>query len=287
MTIFRVSKDKNNPYVMINKAFLEDPNISLKLKGFLAYCLSKPDDWKFHIRQMSKVLKEGKDTLYAIVNEGIEHGYIERIENKKKGIFAGVDYLIHETKNQKIFTVSGNPDAVNSDTETPTLLNNKVLNNEKKREEASPLPPPSSSSFEVHKRVRIESSRYDQLVLDFGVDKVKEMMERLDEYADINPKRFKQYACHGAVIRKWIRDDQSKAKPYSAQKSAIEENKALAKKVEAKFPELINRHDLQMLQKGLLFAYGHVTDLIPYQESGFKDRVFLRLQKMNLPTNGL
>src|SRR5271157_2736263 len=87
MTIFRVSKDKNNPYVMINKAFLEDPNISLKLKGFLAYCLSKPDDWKFHIRQMSKVLKEGKDTLYAIVNEGIEHGYIERIENKKKGIF--------------------------------------------------------------------------------------------------------------------------------------------------------------------------------------------------------
>jgi hypothetical protein len=76
MTILRAQKDKENPYVLINKRFLEDQNISLKLKGFLAYCLSKPDNWKFSITYLIRVLKEGKDSIYSVINEGIENGYI-------------------------------------------------------------------------------------------------------------------------------------------------------------------------------------------------------------------
>ena len=44
-TIFRVDKDKQNPYVIINKQVFEDPSISLKAKGVIGYLLSKPDNW--------------------------------------------------------------------------------------------------------------------------------------------------------------------------------------------------------------------------------------------------
>lgn len=102
---------------------------------------------------------------------------------------------------------------------TPTK---ETLTKEKeRREEAAPPPPPS---FYIHKRVMMVSEKFDKLVEEFGIDKIKEMMERLDEYADINPKRFKQYACHAAVIRKWIREDTSKGKKVDlkASKAASE-----------------------------------------------------------------
>lgn len=96
-----------------------------------------------------------------------------------------------------------------------------ITKEKEKREEATPPPPPS---FYVHKRVMMVSEKFDKLVEEFGIDKIKEMMERLDEYADINPKRFKQYACHAAVIRKWIREDTSKGKKVDlkASKAASE-----------------------------------------------------------------
>ena len=80
------------------------------------------------------------------------------------------------------------------------------LKEEELREEASPPPPP----IFTQKRVKMELNKWESLIKDFGLPLVNKMLDRLDEYADINPKRFKQYACHAAVIRKWIRDDKEK-----------------------------------------------------------------------------
>lgn len=130
MTLVRVEKNKDNPYVILNKSFLEDPKISLKLKGFLAFCLTKPDHWQFHIRQLASTLKEGKDALYSTINEGIEYGYIEREQLKINGKFSTNNYIIRETKIKKISTVSGNPDADSSDAKTQTLVINECSDNE-------------------------------------------------------------------------------------------------------------------------------------------------------------
>ena len=54
MAIFRVIKDSNNPYIVINKRFIEDENLSLKAKGLMSYFLSKPDDWQFYTEEIKK-----------------------------------------------------------------------------------------------------------------------------------------------------------------------------------------------------------------------------------------
>jgi len=83
---------------------------------------------------------------------------------------------------------------------------NTYSNTEEKREEAQ-APAPTFMNF---KRLRINEGKFASLLGTYGIEKVEEMMERLDEYADINPKRFKQYACHATVLQKWLRDEKTK-----------------------------------------------------------------------------
>lgn len=277
MTILRVKKNKNNPYVILHKSFLEDPKISLKLKGFLAYCLSKPDNWKFHIRQMASILKEGKDAIYAIINEGIEYGYIEREAQIKNGKFQPSNYIIHEIKIKS--TVSEFPDPELPDPESQTLLINNRLNNKKEREEAEP-PTPTFSFL----RVSMSQDKYDKLVFDCGVEKVNEILNRLDEYADINPKRFKQYACHASVIRKWIREDNQKAskKPYNQSSvGQVTQDIALSKIIVFKAKEK-GIKDIVIGHDYIEFQRGQQTDVIKFGDKGFKEQCINALRKMNL-----
>lgn len=44
MATYRINKDKDNPYVMMNKGFIQNPYLSMQAKGLLAYFLSLPND---------------------------------------------------------------------------------------------------------------------------------------------------------------------------------------------------------------------------------------------------
>lgn len=76
MATIRVEKSKENPYVILNKTGLNDPNLSWKAKGILAYLLSKPDDWKCMVNDLIKHSKDGRDATYAGLKELREHGYM-------------------------------------------------------------------------------------------------------------------------------------------------------------------------------------------------------------------
>ena len=99
--IRREPKDAEHPYTMINNAVIEDPDLSLKAKGLLTYLLSKPDDWKFYVDQLSRCLKEHRNTIARVMQELIDAGYCERTEIRgKDGKFAGYDYDVYEIKNR-------------------------------------------------------------------------------------------------------------------------------------------------------------------------------------------
>lgn len=76
MSIIRVNKNKDNPYVMINKGFLEDSNLSFKAKGILTYLLSKPDNWTCQVKDLQNKGKDGRDSIYNGLKELREHGYL-------------------------------------------------------------------------------------------------------------------------------------------------------------------------------------------------------------------
>jgi hypothetical protein len=137
--IFRTVKNKN--YVSIHTGFLNDKNLSFRAKGLLAYCLSRVDDWEFHISHLATVSEEGRDATYAAVKQLIKHGYIVRQLSRNKGKFEKGFYEIHEVPQvqeqplnpeEENKPVTGNPDAVepltgNPDTVCPDTANPQLI----------------------------------------------------------------------------------------------------------------------------------------------------------------
>lgn len=97
MPTIRVRKDKNNPYVMLNKTFLNDKQLSFKAKGLLSYLLSKPDDWIVYEGELAKASKEGRSSVRAAIRELIEAGYMERTRTRdEKGLLREMECNVYE-----------------------------------------------------------------------------------------------------------------------------------------------------------------------------------------------
>lgn len=305
MTIVRISKDSNNPYVILNKKFLEDPDITLKLKGFLAYCLSKPDDWEFHVRQLASVLKEGKTSLYNIINEGIQNGYITREVQKKDGKFETTTYVIYETKIVNNSTVSAFLDVESLDVDSRTLLSNDSrLSNEKTKIHKGASPPtpalcpspatqPSEGAIEKfvytspysgESRVHMKVSEYKSLVDKYSKEVIDEKLEDLDEYADINPKKFKQYTNHASVIHAWLRKD---GKMIYKSKPTPSLNKELAIKIMQLNPRHAETGLIQLGYNYIEFRAGTHCNEVKFEDNGFREQCFSYLRKMNLKIPGV
>lgn len=97
MGIIRVRKNKQNPYVIFDKSFIEDPGISLQATAILAYLLSKPDDWRVYEDDIVNHFTNGKRAIRSAIKELIERKYMVRSQKRtKSGKFDGYDYDIYE-----------------------------------------------------------------------------------------------------------------------------------------------------------------------------------------------
>jgi len=94
---FTVDKNKENPYVMLNKTPLSDNRISWRAKGIWAYLLSKPDNWTVREKDLMNKSTEGRDAVRAAIKELVENGYIVKTEIRDKGKYIGVEYSVFET----------------------------------------------------------------------------------------------------------------------------------------------------------------------------------------------
>lgn len=100
-TIIRVAKNRDNPYVMINKGFLDYEALSFKAKGILTYLLSRPDNWEIMITHLVKVSTEKESAIRSGLDELIKYGYIEKIAHRdSKGRFTNFEYIIYETQQE-------------------------------------------------------------------------------------------------------------------------------------------------------------------------------------------
>lgn len=106
MSIVRIQHDKEKPYVMLNRASIQDPNLSWKARGLLAYLISLPDEWEVSVSHLTKVYQGNKkgnkrDAIYEILTELQEAGYVMINQSKKsKGLFGAMDYVVYETKQE-------------------------------------------------------------------------------------------------------------------------------------------------------------------------------------------
>ena len=97
--ILRINKDKENPYVMVNKGVVRDEQLSWKARGLMCYLLSLPDDWTIYLDELEKhSAKDGRDSLASGIKELIKYGYIVREAIRtEKGTFSSWTYTVYES----------------------------------------------------------------------------------------------------------------------------------------------------------------------------------------------
>lgn len=174
--IFRVAKNRDNPYVMINKKILENKELSFRAKGVLGYILTKPDTWKVCIRDIVNNGKEGRDAVYSGIKELIQLGYIQHVCCRENGKITHYEYIVYEeplnlaiestTIHPKVLTSTKSlhtgitPASEYPDTESPnegkTLLNPLPSENPETEQTLAPLSigvPPENPDTEIPTQV--------------------------------------------------------------------------------------------------------------------------------------
>lgn len=95
-TIFRVKKNKDNPFVMIDRRPIENPVLSWRAKGVLTYLISRPDNW---IVRLGDLVKRSPDGVYAVraaLKELTNAGHLTRKEERENGRFKQYVLEVHE-----------------------------------------------------------------------------------------------------------------------------------------------------------------------------------------------
>jgi hypothetical protein len=213
MSVIRVKHQEN--YVVLNKSALEDPNLSFKAKGLWAYCMSRPNNWEFYVKQLATVSREKRDCIRAILKELEKNGYLTVVQMKEKGRFTGINYEIHEVK--KCLPKTGFPAPEKLETESAGPKNTTLLSNESNQSiskdilmtntntpQAGPRPSaPACESFGSF--VKLKTGEYDSLVAQHSKASIDQKIEAINDYlASTGKKPYKDYA---ATIRNWIRRD--------------------------------------------------------------------------------
>jgi hypothetical protein len=260
--LVRTSKDKDHPYVMLNKTFLEDQNLSLKAKGLLAYCMCKPDGWQFHITQMAEVLKEGRDAIYSAFKELIKFGYCVRKQERVKGQYDNGEYVLYEIPEKP---ETEKPDTVSPELEKAALVINDNSNKEikKKRETDS-----------YGKYVEFTKDEYQELCLKHGVDKVHEIIQSINDHCVNNrPKGYRDYT---GAFRTFLKNYKSS--------QAILPKQTNQEKVQAKFKNgsIYNGAECYLDNDAIGFQRGITHLSVRFIEKGFDEQLANMLRKFGI-----
>ena len=94
-TIIRAERDNSCPYFTVPRQTAQNRKLSFEARGLLFYLLSKPDDWKVHVRDLEQGCKSGR--VYRILDELAEHRYIKKPTRTqdKEGKIIWTSYLVY------------------------------------------------------------------------------------------------------------------------------------------------------------------------------------------------
>ncbi len=125
LATFRIHKNKDNPYIVLNKGLLLDKNLSWRAKGILAYLLSKPDDWMVRAQDIENQSREARRAVMTAISELIGYGYVSKRIDRESGRFKSFEYDVFESPklNPDYHYIVGTPLCTNG-----TMVGNKVEN---------------------------------------------------------------------------------------------------------------------------------------------------------------
>ncbi|MRD39149.1 DnaD domain protein [Bacillus thuringiensis] len=194
MGIIRVKKDSN--YSVINNTGLKDERLSWKAKGILAYALTLPDDWTFHISELARHAKDGEDSLRTGFKELKELGYVKRYPvrdgNTKK--ITRWDTEIYETP-QRDMPQMENQDVVKPYKENQKLLNTNRLNTNKRNNNDYDDMDKLESRVFINERVKVSCN----FIKGMGIPLSEIAIAELESFCNLFSGELIQHAINKAV----------------------------------------------------------------------------------------
>lgn len=190
MSVFRVEKNRN--YTTMSNHHLRDMNLSNKARGLLSTMLSLPENWDYTARGLSKICKDGLESITTQLKELEKCGYLERCQHRDaSGRMQKTEYTIYEVPH----TVTSEPDTgfpnqgsrapgkpaqINKDkriTEERNTVLHSIPCNGESRIEAKQI------HTESYRALVMENIEYDRLVADkpFDRDRLEEILELIVE----------------------------------------------------------------------------------------------------------
>ncbi len=239
--------EKNTNYTTMSNYHLRDKNLTLKAKGLLSLFLSLPDSWKYSIKGLTTICKEGRDGITSAVDELERNGYLKRKQSRdKNGHFYDIAYIIYEqpqnmpvTENpitEKPLSVnpspvnptSGEPSSGEPSSENPAEISKEETNTEESITDSNKLlKDRGDQRYGSYRNVILSDADMAALKREFPGD-YQDRIERLSLYM---ASKGKNYQNHLATIRDWARRDRQKnagnSKTYSHDNYRFREGESL------------------------------------------------------------
>lgn len=153
-TIYRVVKSANNPYVMIDRRPIDNPNLSFKAKGILTYLMSRPDGWEVSVADLINHAKDGEASTRAGMKELKDAGHFKYTRMRGGGRITGWLIEVFEVPYSDFQDVE-NQDVENQDVENRrqvlmNLSNNKRINKDSATQEKPKKQPKAKQATHPH-----------------------------------------------------------------------------------------------------------------------------------------
>ncbi len=202
MAVFRVEKTRD--YTVMSNHHLRNTELSLKAKGLLSLMLSLPENWDYTTKGLSRICKDGIDSINSGVKELEANGYVirRRLRNEK-GQLTTIEYTIFEQP-QSLDTTDVSPKGENPILDNPTqeepILETPILDKPKQDEPILGKPhqlstnilntdllsmevsnPYPSNQYPANKEPQEKKMGYDSIGLK-SVKEVKELVLKNIEY---------------------------------------------------------------------------------------------------------
>ena len=206
MAVFRIEKTRD--YTVMSNHHLRDMSLSLKAKGLLSLMLSLPENWDYTMKGLSRICKDGIDSISGGIRELEEHGYLirERVRGAN-GQLGSIEYTILEQPKEptpaqekpiRENPVQANPTLVTPVQEEPAQLNKDKSSNDPSRTDLSSteVSNPIQSNPPTHAGARMGTDgmgvreSYRELILenieyDFWKNSDRVDHEMLDEITEL------------------------------------------------------------------------------------------------------
>ena len=138
----KIKIDKKENFTQMDNHAIRNKDLSCRALGLMLFMWSLHPDWDFSVEGLTKVRKEGRDAIRAMLKELEEHGYLVRQKTRDRGRFSYDYNLIEVPKTEKPCTekpCTEKPTQYNTTTSNTLIINTK--NKDIGDSQDSPPPP--------------------------------------------------------------------------------------------------------------------------------------------------